>query len=70
MHSADNSNIRRSGSKRSDLHEARPLLQAILLGIVLASALVAAAAFAAPEPAGSGNVPPATGQSLQSSANR
>ncbi|GAB4519541.1 MAG: hypothetical protein Tsb0019_20120 [Roseibium sp.] len=49
MPSVDNPNIRRTGSARSDLHEARPLLQAILIGIVLATVLVAAAAFAAPD---------------------
>ncbi len=38
----------KSASSRSDLHEARPLLQAILLGMVLASALIAAAAMANP----------------------
>ncbi|MEO9525984.1 MAG: hypothetical protein ABJG32_01330, partial [Roseibium sp.] len=41
--SVDNTNLPRSAPRRSDLHEARPLLQAIFLGIVLATALVGAA---------------------------
>lgn len=39
---------RKSAARKNDLHDARPLLQAILLGIVLASVLVAAAVMANP----------------------
>lgn len=45
---ADASRPRASAPRRGDLHEARPLLQAIFLGIALATALVAAAAVASP----------------------
>jgi|GEM_PF-2161991 len=40
---------RKSAPYKSDLHEARPLLQAIFLGILLATGLVAAAAMAKPD---------------------
>jgi|GEM_PF-3109124 len=49
MARADTSNSRTPASRKSDLHEARPLLQAIFLGILLATALVAAAAMATPK---------------------
>lgn len=45
MPSADQPNSRKPVSQRNDLHDARPLLQAIFIGIVLATALVAAAAL-------------------------
>lgn len=49
MARADTPNSRTPASRKSDLHEARPLLQAIFLGILLATALVAAAAMATPK---------------------
>ncbi|WP_269580706.1 hypothetical protein [Roseibium sp. Sym1] len=52
MSRADNTKPRKPSSHKTDLHEARPLLQAIFLGIVLASALVAAAAMATPRDMG------------------
>ncbi|MCK7612643.1 hypothetical protein [Roseibium sediminicola] len=48
MSQAETPNSRGKSAHKSDLHEARPLLQAILLGIVLATALVAAAVMANP----------------------
>jgi len=57
MSNADTPNSRKSGSPRTDLHEARPLLQAIFLGIVLAAALVAAAVMANPDEMGAPPLP-------------
>lgn len=48
MSQANPQKSRKPGAHRNDLHEARPLLQAIFLGIVLATALVAAAVMANP----------------------
>jgi hypothetical protein len=48
MLNADKSKTKRKTTQRSDLREARPLLQAIFLGMALATALVAAAAMANP----------------------
>ena len=64
MSNADTPNTRKSTSQRTDLHEARPLLQAIFLGIVLAAALVAAAVMANPDEMGA---PPLPSQTQQSS---
>ncbi|MET1411848.1 hypothetical protein ABVF61_06255 [Roseibium sp. HPY-6] len=58
---------RKSVSGRSDLRDAKPLLQAIFLGMVLAIALVAAAAMASsdaedsPDPRGPAIEQPVTG---------
>jgi Spy/CpxP family protein refolding chaperone len=49
MLNAEKSKNKKKSTQRSDLREARPLLQAIFLGIALATALVAAAAMATPE---------------------
>jgi hypothetical protein len=60
MLNADKSKTKRKTTQRSDLREARPLLQAIFLGMALATALVAAAAMANPdghEQAGAQNAP-------------
>jgi len=68
MTPTDNRKPRKLGSARRGLQEARPLLQAILLGIVLATALVAAAAMAAPDgdAAARGHaLPPAQEQGLR-----
>lgn len=59
MARAELPNSRTPASRKSDLHEARPLLQAIFLGILLATALVAAAAMASPRDA-NGTRQPAT----------
>ncbi len=48
MARVENQKSRKSAPLKSDLHEARPLLQAIFLGMLLATALVAAAAMANP----------------------
>ncbi|PVB59771.1 hypothetical protein [Labrenzia sp. 011] len=40
---------RRPAHEKSDLNEARPLLQAIFLGMLLAAGLMTAAAIASPE---------------------
>ncbi|TYC64692.1 hypothetical protein FMN63_19710 [Stappia sp. BW2] len=48
MARVENQKSRKSNPSKSDLHEARPLLQAIFLGMLLATALVAAAAMAKP----------------------
>ncbi|GAB2183896.1 hypothetical protein [Roseibium sp. LAB1] len=55
MARVDNQKSRKSAPLKSDLHEARPLLQAIFLGMLLATALVAAAAMA--NPANTNGVP-------------
>jgi len=55
MSQAEPKKIRKAGNHKSDLHEARPLLQAIFLGIVLATALVAAAVMANPDPSNAAN---------------
>lgn len=55
MARVDNQKTRKSVPSKSDLHEARPLLQAIFLGMLLATALVAAAAMA--NPANTNGVP-------------
>jgi hypothetical protein len=57
MARADTQNSRTPASRRSDLHEARPLLQAIFLGILLATALVAAAAMATPKDVNGARLP-------------
>lgn len=49
MSRVQNQSKRRVASHKHELSEARPLLQAILLGIVLATALIAAAAMANPD---------------------
>lgn len=48
MTKPDRSASRGKDSRKSDLKEARPLFQAIALGLLLASGLVAAAAMANP----------------------
>ena len=68
MATAHTPKTRKPGFTRRDLSDARPLLQAILLGIVLATALVAAAAMAAPDgdAAARGHaLPPAQEQGLR-----
>ncbi|WP_298821692.1 hypothetical protein [uncultured Roseibium sp.] len=49
MSRVQNQSKRRVASQKHELSDARPLLQAILLGIVLATALIAAAAMANPD---------------------
>jgi len=58
MPQAKTPKFRGKSAPKSDLHEARPLLQAILLGIVLATALVAAAVMANPSNAAIDNGQP------------
>ncbi|WP_299815049.1 hypothetical protein [uncultured Roseibium sp.] len=60
---------RRPAPAKNDLNEARPLLRAIFLGMVLAGGLMAAAAMATPQGQQTPQVsPPSTGQQLQPSA--
>jgi len=55
MSQAEIQKTRKPRAPKNDLHEARPLLQAIFLGIVLATALVAAAVMANPDPSNAAN---------------
>ncbi|MHA7777111.1 hypothetical protein [Roseibium sp. M-1] len=57
MARVDTQSSRTPASSKNDLHEARPLLQAIFLGILLAAALVAAAAMATPKGANGERLP-------------
>lgn len=57
MSNADTPNRRKSGQNRTEMNDARPLLQAIFLGVVLAAALVAAAVMANPDEMGAPPLP-------------
>ncbi|ASP33941.1 hypothetical protein [Labrenzia sp. VG12] len=57
MSNADTPNRRKSGSQQTEMNAARPLLQAIFLGVVLAAALVAAAVMANPDEMGAPPLP-------------